>query len=146
MCFWKLAGNQSAHVEILFSPHLSSLSDRGNSYRPGLRLTFTQILEFHILNLLLEYTSWCSPNLAKPTLVSPHLTTFEEKRCQIFSRLAATLLQSFHSLQDKTNCCVFIYLQSKALHVMIALNMFSMFQVDIRHTQHIASLRLYPAA
>ena len=54
MCFWKLAGNQTAHVEILFSPHLSSLSDRGNSYRPGLRLTFTQILEFHILNLLLE--------------------------------------------------------------------------------------------
>ena len=141
MCFWKLAGNQSAHVEILFSPHLSRLSDRGNSYRPGLRLTFTLP---HLESV--ARVNKCSPNLAKPTLVSPHLTTFEEKSCQIFSRLAACLLQSFDSLQDKTNCCVFIYLQSKALHVMMALNMFSMFQVDIRNTQHIAALRLDLAA
>ena len=61
LCLWfaqKSAVNQSPHVyHILFSAHLSRLSDRGN-LSPRSRLAFTQIwitltfLEFKILNLL----------------------------------------------------------------------------------------------
>ena len=106
MCFWKLAGNQSAHVEMLFSPHLSRLSHRGNSYRPGLRLTFTlPHLESVARVKKLVFT--------KPYQTKPCLSSFDniwgEKLPNIFTLGGQLVAEFWFSAGQNKLLCFYIF-------------------------------------